>query len=66
MKSLSNTAKIASEECKSFEVKDLPGLIVYPENAITGGEIELMQRVVSDETIGISENKYLLEKKLIM
>ncbi|XP_017756653.1 PREDICTED: uncharacterized protein LOC108548299 [Eufriesea mexicana] len=52
LKSLSNTAKIASEECKSLEVKDLPGLIVYPENAVTGADIEVMQRVVSDETIG--------------
>ncbi|XP_003492639.1 biotin--protein ligase isoform X1 [Bombus impatiens] len=51
LKSLSDTAKLVSEKCKPFEVKDLPGLIVYPENAVTDAELELMKRVESNETL---------------
>ncbi|KAF3428083.1 hypothetical protein E2986_00055 [Frieseomelitta varia] len=51
LKSLSDTAKLASEKCKPFEVKDLPGLIIYPENAVTSADIELMKRVESNETL---------------
>ncbi|XP_076762420.1 holocarboxylase synthetase-like protein [Xylocopa sonorina] len=50
LKSLSHTAKIASETCKPVEVKEFPGLLVYPENAVTDFEIELMQRAIRSET----------------
>ena len=63
LKSLSDTAKLASEKCKPFEVKDLPGLIIYPENAVTSADIELMKRVESNETLGIY--KKLLNKSFI-
>lgn len=63
LKSLSDTAKLASEKCKPFEVKDLPGLIIYPENAVTSADIELMKRVESTETLGIY--KKLLNKNFI-
>ncbi|XP_043801888.1 biotin--protein ligase isoform X2 [Apis laboriosa] len=52
LKSLSNTARIASEKCKSLEVKEFPGLIVYPEN-ILDAEIELVKRIESNETLEI-------------
>ncbi|OAD60672.1 hypothetical protein WN48_05491 [Eufriesea mexicana] len=40
----------------SLAVTDLPELIAYPENATTCVEIEVMQRMLSEETIG-SENR---------
>ncbi|CAK9823781.1 Biotin--protein ligase [Anthophora retusa] len=49
LRSLSDTAKIASEKCKSLEVKELPGIMVYPENIVTDAQID--QRVMSSETL---------------
>lgn len=64
LKSLSNTARIASEKCKSLEVKEFPGLIVYPEN-ILDAEIELVKRVESNETLGIKKNIFIIIIKLL-
>ncbi|KOC60318.1 Biotin--protein ligase [Habropoda laboriosa] len=51
LRSLSNTAKLASEKCESFEVKDFPGVIVYPENTVTDAQIGHMLRVASSEML---------------
>lgn len=61
LRSLSDTAKLAIENYQSIEVKDLPGVIVYPESTVTEAELEFMQRVASSEALGINKNTLLFQ-----
>ncbi|XP_076390314.1 holocarboxylase synthetase-like protein isoform X2 [Megachile rotundata] len=48
---LSNTAKVATEQCKPLEVKEFPAVIVYPENTEIITETHLQRQAVSSETL---------------
>ncbi|XP_053994317.1 biotin--protein ligase isoform X3 [Hylaeus volcanicus] len=51
LRTLSNSAKIASAQCKSFEVVELPGVVVYPENSVTDEEAKCIQSGASNEAL---------------
>lgn len=51
LKILSDTARLALEESKPIEIKDFPGLTVYPECSLTGMETDLMKRETSRESL---------------
>ncbi|XP_031834057.1 holocarboxylase synthetase-like protein isoform X2 [Nomia melanderi] len=48
---LSEAARVASEQCKTLEVEDFPGVVVYPDNTATETASEHLQRIASNETL---------------
>ncbi|XP_076644168.1 holocarboxylase synthetase-like protein isoform X1 [Halictus rubicundus] len=48
---LSDSARLATEQCKSLEVADFPGVVIYPDDTTTDSVIERMQRIASTETL---------------
>lgn len=52
LRSLSSTARIAREECKPVEVKELPAVVVYPEDISSMSGTQFKSQAVSTETLG--------------
>ncbi|KZC12067.1 Biotin--protein ligase [Dufourea novaeangliae] len=52
---LSDTARIASEQCKCLEVAEYPSVVIYPDNIMTETETERLQRAASNETLDVTD-----------
>ncbi|XP_078036590.1 holocarboxylase synthetase-like protein isoform X2 [Augochlora pura] len=48
---LSDSARLATEQCTSLEVAEFPGVVIYPDNTVTDRDGESSHRVASNETL---------------